>query len=313
MKNGGTGSGVARRRRLVISGGPGSSAPCRSVYRGDGCKGVRVGDMLSYPAPQGRACGRLFVIPGVPGCVVREASCHPRRPSLVCPISPVRGVVQGIRVRIFRVRVFRVQRGLLGVVLLVLCGRRRHASSVVGCRHTFLGMVYVAAHERGRRGWCSVNWVDGCKGVRAGDMLSYPAPQGRACGRHFVIPGVPGCVVREASCHPRRPSLVCLISLVRGVGVRCIGGTGARACVRETCCHTRHPRDVRAGDILSSPASPGVLCGRHRVIPGAPRSFVRYLRSVYFVSSGACLGSFCLCSVVEDAMRRRLRGPGILS
>ena len=211
---------MARRRRLVISGGPGSSAPCRSVYRGDGCKGVRVGDMLSYPAPQGRACGRLFVIPGVPGCVVREASCHPRRPSLVCPISPVRGVVQGIRVRIFRVRVFRVQRGLLGVVLLVLCGRRRHASSVVGCRHTFLGMVYVAAHERGRRGWCSVNWGDGCKGVRAGDMLSYPAPQGRACGRHFVIPGVPGCVVREASCHPRRPSLVCPISSVRVLRVQ---------------------------------------------------------------------------------------------
>ena len=108
---------------------------------------------------------------------------------------------------------------------------------------------------------------------------------------------------------------------------RCIGGTGARACVWETCCHTRHPRDVRAGDFSSSPASPGVLCGRHRVIPGAPRSFVRYLWSeelnkefvsvyfvsVYFVSSGACLGSFCLCSVVGDAMRRRLWGAGILS
>lgn len=165
-ENGGTGSGVARRRRLVISGGPGSSAPCRSVYRGDGCKGVRVGDMLSYPAPQGRACGRHFVIPGVPGCVVREASCHPRRPSLVCPISSV--------------RVLRVQRGLLGVVLLVLCGRRRHASSVAGSRHTFLGMAYVAAHE-----WCLACMGMSVPGLGSDGISSTPL---QLLGRAFARP-----------------------------------------------------------------------------------------------------------------------------
>ena len=137
-----------------------------SVYWGDGCKGVRAGDMLSYPAPQGRACGRHFVIPGVPGCVVREASCHPRRPSLVCPISSV--------------RVLRVQRGLLGVVLLVLCGRRRHASSVAGSRHTFLGMAYVAAHE-----WCLACMGMSVPGLGSDGISSTPL---QLLGRAFARP-----------------------------------------------------------------------------------------------------------------------------
>ena len=75
--------------------------------------------------------------------------------------------------------------------------------------------------------------------------------QGRACGRHVVIPGTPGTCVRETFCHPRRPRVCCAGGIVSSPAplARLSDISGPRSCTRNSCPYISCP-------CISCPAGP---------------------------------------------------------